>query len=437
MLDEIAILHTADWHVCDEFLDDATACLRALCVKADMIIPELIVISGDIYNHRQIRQESEAARLALETIRRLAKIAPVCILVGTPSHDGNAPLIVNAINERCPVWIADKPDSFVLYLEKHGNQAVFEHPKTPLLRDDLEPIAFISTVPAFTKQHFQTISDIQTSDKEIAKHLGALFAKFGSDNKEFQINLRRDPDMSGPVPHILLGHWSIGGAFIHPNQAITGLDIEVAREHIDLANANIVCMGHIHAQQKIGDNIFYPGSLFATDFGEMEAKGFYVHTLELVDMGGHWQVANSEFIHTPSPLLLKLENDLLQITDKDFPNIAIISTLQTLSANPHAIIRHEVKIYQDMAHTIDEERIKTIAAERIGARKYELNIRRLPRPNVRSARVLEVETLRDKLKTRADIINEPISEEILGKADLLENAEPDQIYRAVQKGVQI
>ena len=196
-------------------------------------------------------------------------------------------------------------------------------------------------------------------------------------------------------------------------------------------------MGHIHAQQQIGQNIFYPGSLFATDFGEMEAKGFYVHNLELVDMAHHWEITGSEFIHTPSPLLIKLKNDLLNVQTKDGANIAILSTLQTLNNNPHAIIRHEIKVYQDMAHTINEESIKKMVAEKIGPREYQMNIIRLPRPNVRSARVLEVETLRDKLKTRAEIINEPVTEEILGKADLVENSEPDEIYKFVQKGVKV
>jgi hypothetical protein len=57
----------------------------------------LIVISGDIYNHRQIQQETESARLAFNTVRRLSEYAPVIILTGTPSHDGKAPLMLDDI----------------------------------------------------------------------------------------------------------------------------------------------------------------------------------------------------------------------------------------------------------------------------------------------------------------------------------------------------
>jgi len=436
MNSELAIVHTADWHVCDEFLEDATACLDFLVAKTEKIIPELVVIAGDIYNHRQVRQESEAARLAIGTIRRLARVAPVIILSGTPSHDGKAPLLIRNVNEGFPVYVMDQPETICLYAEKFGADHEFMAWQSPPLRDDLEPVALISGVPAFTKQYFQSGSDIQTSDQEIATALGSIFASMGANRNQFNINLRQQGH-SPIVPHILMGHWSIGGAFIHPSQALTGLDIEVAREHIALAKPDIVCMGHIHAQQKIGDNIFYPGSLFATDFGEMEAKGFYVHGLELVDMGGHWELKVEDFIHTPSPLLIRLKDDLLNAETKEAVKIAIISTIQTLTSNPHAIIRHDIKIYQDMAHAINEQGIKDLVADKVGPRDYQMNIARLPRPNVRSARVLEVETLRDKLTARATIINEDITEEVLLKADMLEELEPEELYESIKKEVVI
>jgi DNA repair exonuclease SbcCD nuclease subunit len=438
MNEKFTILHTADWHVCDDFIGDAVSCLEFMVNQADRIKPDLIVISGDIYNSRQLRQESEAARVAFMIIRRLARVAPVCILLGTPSHDGNAPLLIESINETCPVWIASTPTSTVLNAEPFGVKNQFGSPLEPSLKDTEDPIAFISAVPAFTKQYFQSSSDIATSDQEIAQELGALFAQFGQWYHDFNIQLRRDPDKKdGPIPHILLGHWSMGGAFIHPSQAITGLDIEIAREHVELANPTIGCFGHIHAQQKIGKNLFYSGSLFATDYGEMEAKGFYVHVLELVDYKDHWEVAGSEFIHTPSPLLIKISSDLLMTKHDDTATLVIMAALKGLAPNPNSIIRHDVKIYQDMAHTIDEDLIKKHVAEKLNPRKFDLNISRIPRPNVRSARVLEVDILRDKLQARADIINEPIDERILIKADVLESAEPEEIFDSVQKGVQL
>ena len=428
MVESLTIVHTADWHVCDEFLKDATACLSYLTAQTQKIGPDLIVISGDIYNHRQIRQESLAARLAFETIRNLANIAPVVILVGTPSHDGLAPLLTAQINEDYPVMVSEKPEALILTVEKFGTTAEF-YETVEDIPDTMEAVAFISTVPAFTKQYFQSVSDIETSDKEIAARLGAIFTHLGAEYRAWTKAEART------VPHVLMGHWTVGGSFVHPGQALTGLDIDIARSHIALANADIVCLGHIHAQQQMGSNIFYSGSLFATDFGEIEAKGFYCHYLELKEPDNHWEIRASEFLHTPSPLLIKVVSDLFAVKTEQTANVVLLQALKSIVPNPTAIIRHEIRVYQDMAHTIDEAMVRKTVAEHIGPREYQMNISRMPRPNVRSARVLHVETLRDKLKTRAEIINEPISESILLKADELEAYDRDELFNHVQKGV--
>jgi hypothetical protein len=90
-----------------------------------------------------------------------------------------------------------------------------------------------------------------------------------------------------------------------------------------------------------------------------------------------------------------------------------------------------------MAHAINEQGIKDLVADKVGPRDYQMNIARLPRPNVRSALVLEVETLRDKLTTRAKIINEDITEAVLLKADMLEELEPEELYESIKREVVI
>lgn len=415
-MNKFTILHSADWHVCDDFLQDAAECLGYLVGTAATVQPNLIVISGDIYESRQIRQESAAARMAYNTIANLAEIAPVAIVVGTPSHDGKAPLLLGAINQRYPVWIADQPQS------------------TTLLKDDKDKgIAFVSALPAFTKQYFHTTSNIEDADKEIAKEVGALFANFGAEYRRVVIAARHEKRPL--IPHVLLGHWQTIGAYIHPDQPMSGLEIEIPRTHIEMAHPTIACLGHLHAAQKLEPNIWYSGSLFPTDFGEMEKKGFWVHDLELVDMGDHWEVVNSDFMETPAPHLIKAARDLLQTDDPGLVMPAILGTLSKVEPDKNGILRMVVKIYQDMTGTINKTEIDEFVKFNLGPRKFELVINAMPRPNVRSARVLEEDQLRDKLKIRADIINEPIDEDILRKADALQEFEREQLLETVQKEV--
>ena len=440
-MNKLKILHSADWHVCDEFIEDARLCLNHLVEQADALRPGLIVISGDIYNHRQIRQESAAARLAFDTLTRLSNIGPVIVLAGTPSHDGRAPSMLNVLKETYPVWVESAPSQIRAYASPLGEVLISnqEH----INQAGFLPFAIISCVPAFTKQFFRANgeSDIESTDVAIAAELGSIFAQMGSLANEINRNIRYK-DKSPPLPHILMGHWTIGGAYVHPAQGLTGLDIEVSQDYVDLAQADIVCMGHIHAYQQIGRTIFYPGSLFATDFGEIEQKGFLLHTLELVDMGHLWDITETRFIASPSPLLIKLESDLLNEESPEGVNdklnkgvLSLTSEGVKIDANKGAVVRYEIKIYQDMAHTIDEHQINKYVAENLELRSFQLDIIRLPRPNVRSARVLEVDSLRDKLTARAEIIGAPLKESVLEKADVLETMETENVLDAVQKGV--
>ncbi len=183
----------------------------------------------------------------------LADIAPVVVVIGTPSHDGTAAEVLEHIKAKNEVWVSSRPEQIHLY-EIGGKMVIRAASPVP-------PTAIISMVPTPTKQFFNSDSDIKGTDNEIAQAMGAMFAGFGSQAANFP-----------GVPHILVGHFQIGGAFVSETQQLNGLDIEISREQIGYANADLVMLGHIHLHQQIGQNIFYSGSIFRKDFGELDAK---------------------------------------------------------------------------------------------------------------------------------------------------------------------
>lgn len=434
------ILHTADWHVCNEFLQDASHCLGFMVdYLQDMArgggAIDLIVISGDIYNHRQIQQETSAARLAFNIVKRLARIAPVAILTGTPSHDGDAPLLLNNIGDSLPVLVVGDPATWVLY---QGDD--YETNFQPIgVESPAPPKAVISFTPAFTKQYFASGSDTETSDQEIAAAMGGIYARMGSEYNDFNRYRRYDGE-AAPVPHVLLGHYSIGGAYIHPSQPMIGKDIEISRDHLGMANASINCLGHIHAAQLIGKNTYYCGSLFATDFGEFEDKGFYVHELDLVDMSHHWEIIESEFIKTPSPVLVKIEIDLIKkpVEQEDLLRYILQETtvIGAEEGVDNYVVRMEIKTYQDEADMIeiDTPDIQEYFKE-LGVRSFKLDIIRIPRPNVRSAMILQADRLRDKIATRAEIIDDEVPAGALDLADDLQDETHDELIQNISNAI--
>ncbi len=432
------ILHTADWHVSNKHLFDARECLDFMVKHAQTLSTEkpldLIVIPGDIYDHRQIQQETEAARLAYGAVKCLADYAPVVILTGTPSHDGSAPLLLDDIGDRFPVLVVDRPSQWALY---GGGDVRYQFRPLENVKH-YKARAIISCAPAFTKQHFETGSDIATSDFEIAKAMSGIFANFGIKHQEAQ-NVRGD---RAPVPHILLGHWSVRGANIHPSQPMIGRDIEISRDDIALANASIVCLGHIHAMQVIQNYIWYSGSLFATDFGEIEDKGFMVYDLEPEEWGRAWAIKDAHFVHTPSPKLYKLSLDFIRnpiddvLADRDLNegNDLLLQRILMVVKDieeKNAIVRLEIKVWQDQAPLIDREAVHEYFEDIDGVREFKLIVNMVPRANVRSARIMEADRLAEKIEYRAEILGEELDPDILLKADALQDVSRENLLDAI------
>ena len=58
-----------------------------------------------------------------------------------------------------------------------------------------------------------------------------------------------------------------------------------------------------------------------------------------------------------------------------------------------------------------------------------MNITRVPRETVRAAKVLELQTLIDKIDEMAALRNESIDQEILKKAEILETTDSDGVLK--------
>lgn len=400
--------HIADIHADDNNLDEVKKCCTAIQVRAEEEEPDLIVIAGDVFNSRYVRLDSEACKYIFWTISYMAEIAPVAIVAGTPSHEGHAPeTLYFAGNYNHNVYVATSPDQACL---KDGRLS-------PLFSNaDKDVDAIISFMPTPTKQFFQTELGILESNDQVANALSPIFAGFGAKASEYD------------CPHILMGHFSVRGAAISDAQVMIGMDIEIGKDQIGLANPDLVCLGHIHKAQFLAPNIYYSGSVFRTDFGEVEDKGFYRHDLTLNTYGGY--TVDSEFIPTPSRKLITVREDF---TESDIREID--TTLYSLSPDEieGSHIRVYLKVYQDEAVHISKEQLEEFYMS-AGAESATVNIIHVPRENVRSEQILKLDRLRDKIREMAALKDEEVDESILAKADLLESEPEDSILTQVANG---
>jgi len=371
------ILHLADIHAREKDIEEIEKCLGLVIDTAEKESVDLVVIAGDCFDSRDIKLDSLSAKLIIKTVSELANQCPVIIILGTPSHDGTAPEILNYAQGAHEVIVASRPgQSYIEGIDK---------------RNDV----VLTLIPTPTKQFFQTESGIAESNVEIAQAMNGLFAGFGAQASEFN------------CPHILVGHWQVAGSVVSTGQVLTGHDIDIPFDSMMLANPDLICLGHIHKPQQIGDRAFYPGSLYPLTWGELEAKGFYIHELE------GKKLIESKFIETPIRKLVRLSDDFVKSEE---------SGDRSPDAIKGAHVRLDVTVYQDEAASIDKEQIESgyIA---LGAESVDIRIIRIPRETVRSESVLKVNTLRDKISAMAELREETVSESVLRKADFLEYGE--------------
>jgi len=391
------ILHTADWHI-DANIIEAGRCLKFMTDKAPTIQPDLVCVTGDMFNSSDVRLDSDAARLAMITVQRLAEAARfgVLILIGTPSHDGLAAKIFDGLHK---VTVFHHPTSMIIDTTDYGGFLKYGFRKL-----------MVSCLPQPTKQYLETVAtgNIEDVNLKMAEALTSICAGFGAASVEVD------------GPHICLGHFSVRGCKISPTQQMIGYDIQMSADQLQLAKPTIWCLGHIHHAQEVAPNVFYSGSIYRVDFGERESeKGFFAHTVEGSAISFSRNVVESEFITTPAATMNKVKFDMGK--DYDISDDEITDKMQI-----------EIKLYADEAAGVDMDAIKEDLIAR-GAKEVDIILQRLPRPNVRSAKVLAVERLRDKLIARAEITDEEVAPGILEKADWIESMKYEAVMAIIEK----
>lgn len=363
-------------------------CLMHIVEQAEAEQPDLIICTGDTTNSRECKLDSMASKLIFRAFSRLADVAPVVVDIGTPSHDGTAVEVLQYVRGKYPVCVYKAPGQDVFGCANSDEYIV------------------ASCIPAPTKQFMQG-DTIEGGDAQISAAMSAMFSGFGATA----------PDN---FPHILVGHWATVGSRIN-GQDYIGKEISIGYDQMMLAQPDLVCLGHIHEAQQIGDRVFYNGSIYQKDYGEMSDKGFWIHEFD------GKRLASSRFEKTPSRRLCRIEVNACDCF-KAWPTDA--DSIRGSGCN----VRLEITCWQDEAANINSHAMAW-SLQRAGAVDVDVRLIRVPRQTVRADIVLQARTLREKLVAMAELRGEAVPESILSKADALEAYSPDEMIQVVAGGV--
>lgn len=288
------ILHTSDWHIgnypgpeqngINLRGKDIYDCLQFMTDKAIEQKPDLIVISGDIFHAAKVwadRGLNETYN-AIGIIKKLSEIAPVCVMRGTPNHDGDEQfnMLKEVFKEEAAITVFDSPRAEVIGT-RSGNVSVAALP-------GFDKGVFRAKFPGLSKEE---------ENQVFTQELGNIV-----------MSLKAMCELG--YPSILMSHYTVPGCNTESGQTqfLAQFEPVLLPEALDAAGFDLVALGHIHRPQQVPScqNTFYSGAINAMNFNdEGQERGFWIHDLVA---GSH------DFIKTPSRELVTFHFDDEDVT---------------------------------------------------------------------------------------------------------------------------
>ena len=263
---KIKIFSTADWHFCENNLQQFLKSIQFFIERAETERPDYITIAGDIFDRPIFNTAAAGFTIFIQKIRELLNIAPIITIYGTKTHD--IPGSLRILRE-----ITAKHKFYIL------------NPGIPLVFDN---ILFIG-IPEISKEWIF----IEENQADIGDAIGSFLNGIAWERSKRE-----------NLPCVLLYHGAVKGGKISETQTVPPGDIELSASDLQGIGAEYVSCGHYHMRQKIAENVYYEGSIFPVSWGETTQKAFSI--VQIIDE------AEKELF----------DDDIIKIiiTDVDFPH---------------------------------------------------------------------------------------------------------------------
>lgn len=222
---------------------------------------EATIHTGDLYERKSTPLERQAAAKWVQT---MALLGPYLQIRGNHDALEDLPLLERLLT-RHPVRVVQ--DARVVPLGATVRVAAVGWPRKAALLAALG-----------SQSH-------EDGERSAADALRSVFRGLGAELAE-----------QGRCTRLLAMHAMVRGSVTSTGQPLVGCDLEVGLEDLALVDAQAYVLGHIHKAQQWelgGAPVIYPGSPRRTAFGETEAKGYTLLTVE-------GSKVEAEFIELPA-----------------------------------------------------------------------------------------------------------------------------------------
>ena len=390
------IAQLSDIHWSDKYLDEVRRVTEAAADHLFRNRPELIVLSGDLFDHR-LEQNSTAYLEAVEWVCTLGDIAPLLILQGTFSHDAPRAIdVFRSVETTHKVYVADRIEQIIL--SRNGERLCFDRSPSTTLQGDL---LLISCLPSVNKGQVAAAVGAENAAGAVGEAVASLMVGWAKSHREARAQ---------GIPSIVVSHGTVSGSLTEHGVPMAGLDNEYTVGTLFAAEASAVMLGHIHKMQsweRDGRRIAYAGSLGRLHFGEMDPKGFLIWDVQA-------DSASYEFVETPARKLLEIE-----FTGP--PDMAELERLAA-QAGPDVYVRIRWCVDEEFRSTINKSEIEAIFSN---AAHVKLEGRILPVQRQRCAGIGQAVSTADKLRRWGELTNTDTGP-LLERLALLEAGQPAQ-----------
>jgi exonuclease SbcD len=376
----IRIAHVSDLHVDERGrLADVVEVLDAFLDQAAASQVDLILIAGDCFERRSTPLERWTLARFLQ---KASEIAPVFAVKG--NHDQAQDLdVFNLLETDHRVMVLDRPTA------APGSAIVWPLKDAKESDTGSKVSVGLLALPWFDKAHL--VAQLEaTAEQEKTRQLTIAAAQ------QLLVALRAEASRvraAGAIP-ILVSHALVGGSEVSSGQVLIGTTVELAPGDLLDVGAAYVALGHVHMTQEwAGGRVAYSGSPHRCNYGEREAKGWRLVTL---DDAGEF-VAN-EFRELPARRMVFLEADFTGAGPGDLSEESVSWPHDARLADVRdALVRFRYRVRAEDLHRVNEELIRT-ALRRAGAHEVKLEAIVEAEVRVRSAEIVQTQSLTEKVE---------------------------------------
>ncbi|WP_321991504.1 hypothetical protein [Marispirochaeta aestuarii] len=402
----IRIAHLADLHFRKEKITDITTALDAFEYQAIDRQVDLIAIAGDTWDGVIQNTEGSEFKYFIERIRRLADIAPVVLIYGTPTHDAAGSLeVFESLIANHSITILRPGISY--YLSGVDGDVCEENGVIA----GIQPRLLIFGIPEPSKKW------LLANNEAIGKETAADAAAQALQNLFLGLAALRE--QSSDLPCLVLYHGRVRGATFSNGQLS---DDGVARDVLTSIGANYYALGDIHEPQEVAQSAWYPGSLYSTNWGETHKPGWnlveiYPGVMNEISDQLLFEEHESEWktditrVELPLPKQVKYTVSLEEFDNTNWP--------------PRVSDR---KVWVEI--TGRKEDLSGLDPEYMAIEVLQKDYGALPgsrvtllqdiTETVRAAEITEKKKLRDKVQLWAEASDSTVDERVLEKADEIE-----------------